>query len=263
MIEKGCSLMDNENEKEVKKRITSTQVTALVVALIFLILGLLVGSSLNLGVKKSPDFKVLVDGEEQVFRDDVGRKLQPIIFEDNVYIPVSSIGTYMGYMPIVKDGLYLYSIEQTSNKVLKELNTKTYDGEEITDSIFSNSKYTIFILWATWCKDCERIMPTIAEQNNYFKENDIQLVSVETSMKPINFEAEVTEEEKQDVYSKSANVDFKYFLYRDNAINSALIGNAINIPKFVIFDNEGNVIKILDRNIEGKDLVEIMKTIAS
>lgn len=254
-----------ENKKEVsevkKKKITSVQLTALIVSFIFLILGFLVGSSLNLGVKKCPDFKVIVEGEEQVFRNSEGKKLQPLKYEDEIYVPISTIGTYMGYMPVFDENLYLYEVEKSTNKLLKGLDTKTYNDEKVTDSIFEDSKYTIFILWAKWCKDCERILPTIAEQNDFFKENDIQLVSVETSMQPLGLEENVTESEKEEVYEKSANVDFKYFLYRDTVINTSLIGNAINIPKIVIFDNMGNVIKIIDRNTTGEELVEIMKTI--
>ena len=52
-------------------------------------------------------------------------------------------------------------------------------------------------------------------------------------------------------------MDIDYYLYQDMVIRSELIGKSISVPKIFIFDNEGNLVKIVDKNINSQSIKTI------
>lgn len=253
-----CVLKDKKLEKSPlinKKQLLNSSL---------IIIGLIIGFLLcyffiNKSYLENKEYIVYVDDELQIFRDSKGRKIYPIEQKGIVYLPVSEIGSYLGYMPIRNDGiLSLYSIEDTGEKLIKGLNTEDYENNVITDSFLGNSEYTLFVLWATWCPDCAQVFEDWDEYSDYFKEKGVQLVSVVTDAPTLYNKEEMTEGLKGSIYNESSVANFDYYLFSDSVISNKLIGSSISIPKFVLVDNLGNTVWITSKSTKLEEVINYM-----
>ena len=69
------------------------------------------------------------------------------------------------------------------------------------------------------------------------------------------------EEANEQVEKITNGVSIKYTIFRDTIISNRFLGNAISIPTLVIFDNEGNMIKKIDFDINSDDFIRIFDAI--
>lgn len=258
------TIIDIDTKKQEKKKLkmTQTQLCSVTVALLFLFLGFLVGKSLN-RIETKEDFFVFVEGEEQVFRSDVGKKLYPLEVNGQMYLPINGLGSYLGYMTVNsnEDKLYLYEVEEDGVPLLKDFSTETLEGEKINSSVFGEADYTVFMLWGTWCKYCKEEIVNFAALNDYIKDNNIQFISVVVDFPMLSNKNELTTAQVKEAKDITKDFDFKYWILRDNIINTKLIGNTVSIPKLVIFDNQGNLIKIIEDNITNEEFVRVFDLI--
>lgn len=257
------TIIDIDIEKqEKKKKMTRTQLCSVIVALLFLFLGFIVGKSIN-KIETKEDFSVFVEGEEQVFRSDVGKKLYPLEVNGQMYLPINGLGSYLGYMTINsnEDKLYLYEVEDDGVQLLKDFSTETIDGDIIDSSVFGEAAYTIFMLWGTWCKYCKEEIGNFVALNDYIKDNNIQFISIVVDFPMLNNKNELTTTQVKEAKDIVKDFNFKYWILRDNIINTKLIGNTVSIPKLVIFDNQGNLIKIIEDNITNEEFIRVFDLI--
>ena len=242
---------------------TKEQKRNTVIIVISLILGYIIGY-LTFGFKTDKDIKIYVNGEQQVLRNEDGKKVNPIIKGKELYIPYSELGSFMGYMTIEnkdKKEIYLYSVEDTGVQKVKGFSTESIDGIKVTDSVFSEADYTIMMVWSTWCPDCEKELKDFKENEEEFEKYNVQFISIPTDIPMLKDKYTLTNGEYNKVIEKSYDFNFKYHLFRDNILNSKLVGNSTFIPKLVIFDNMGNLIKIIDKSISSTELITIFNGI--
>ena len=127
-----------------KKLITMRQLILLLFSLFLIFLGFIVGRESNI-IEEKNDLKVYINGEEQVFRNSSGHKVYPILKDDQIYIPVSGLGSFLGYMTIQNDenniyldgdGLIVSGTENTQNTWMDV----KYDGVAVTPRNRKNSR---------------------------------------------------------------------------------------------------------------------------
>lgn len=230
---------------------------------ISLLIGYIIGY-LTFGVKTDKDIKIFVNGEQQVFRNEDGKKVYPIVRGKELYIPYSELGSFVGYMTVENNEnneIYLYEVEDTGVQMLKGFSTETIDGVKVDDSVFAETDYTIMMIWSTWCPDCEKELKDFKENEDYFSEYNVQFISVPTDIPLLKDKDSFTTDIYDKVIEKSYDFNFKCHLFRDNILNSKLVGNTIFIPKLVIIDNMGNLVKIIDRSVSSKELLNILSEI--
>lgn len=218
------------------------------------------GYTINSVVEKK-EFKVFLENEEQIFRDEEGHKIYPIKYKSQMYMPISGIGSYLGYMPVLNENLYLYKREEQDLTYLGEFKTFDLEGREIDEGILKDANYTIFLLWATWCPDCNKLLSSLPIINDYINESKIQLISIPTDLNSVLFQDDLSEEDKNKILELTKDIDFKYTILLDKNLRFKLVGNAINIPKFVIVDNQGKLVKIIEDNISGDEILNIFQSI--
>ncbi len=237
----------------------------LFLALILIGIGFFFGHSLSLNSKPEEvkDYKVYVNDESQTFRNTIGRKVYPIIIDEQVYLPVSGLGSYLDYMTVIKDnGLYLYTTKETINsKLVEDFETETLNGEIVDSNLFKEADYTVFMVWATWCKYCTEEIESFKDIEQFLVDKNIQLVSIPTDLPLLAIKDTLNEDTVKEINEKTYGFNFKYHLFRDDILNSKLVGNTVSIPKLVIFDNEGNMVKIIDDDITGEEFKEVLTNI--
>lgn len=234
------------------------------IIVISLILGYIMGY-LTFGFKTDKDIKIFVNGEQQVLRNEDGKKVYPIIKGKELYIPYSELGSFMGYMTIEnkdKKEIYLYSVEDTGVQKVKGFSTESIDGIKVTDSVFSEADYTIMMVWSTWCPDCEKELKDFKENEEEFEKYNVQFISVPTDIPLLSEKEDFLKSDYVTVTEKSSGFNFKYHLFRDNVLNTNIVGNTSFIPKLVIFDNLGNLVKIIDKQIMSEELISILDKIS-
>ena len=219
----------------------------IIFAIIIFILGFLFG--LN-QVKVNKDIKIFVDYEEQTFRSSKGYRLHPIQYKGQLYIPYNGLGSFLNYMTVENQetgNINLITLEEDVDlKPLKEMNTENYKGEKIDSSVFNNSEYTALFVLATWCPDCKKLLADLKENNDYFDENGIQLLALAIDAPTLEKKEELTKEFENKVYEQTDGISISHYLFSDSVLRTKIIGNSINIPKMVIYDKDGYLVKIID-----------------
>lgn len=222
--------------------------------IIVLIIGILIGVLLMKFVityrdnqKVIKDYTVYVNQEEQVFRDKDGKRIYPILENGKIYLPINELGSYLGYMTISNnDELYLYDIKDTGEYIVDGFSTTDYEGNIIDSDIFSKAKYNMFFLWATWCPDCKTQIEEFEKLGSYFKDNDIQVFSLAVD------NSDKTKDGLSVEMTKNVGID--YYLYGDRVLTNRLIGNSVWIPKMVVVDDDGRLIKIFEQNLSDTEV---------
>ena len=179
--------------------------------------------------------------------------------KDTLYLPVNELGYYLDYMTVTEEKkVSLYEIERGVNtKKIDGFKTETYDGEIVDSSVFGKSDYTLMLMWSTDCSNCVSKINDLSSLNDYFSGNNIQVMSVVTNQKLLAFDGRLEESEIDNIKELSNKLDIDYYLYQDMVIRSELIGKSISVPKIFIFDNEGNLVKIVDKNINSQSIKTI------
>lgn len=242
---------------------TKEQKRNTIIIVFSLIIGYIIGC-LTFGLKTDKDIKIFVNGEQQVFRNEDGKKVYPIVIGKELYIPYSELGSFVGYMTVENNEnneIYLYEVEDTGVQMLKGFSTETIDGVKVDDSVFAETDYTIMTVWSTWCPDCEKELKDFKENEEKFEKYNVQFISVPTDIPLLKDKDTFTKGNYDKVIEKSYDFNFKCHLFRDNILNSKLVGNTTFIPKLVIIDNLGNLVKIIDRSISSKELIDLLSKV--
>ena len=220
----------------------------------FIILLLFVGFSFYLGFSSNKveyfEIPVLLNNEIVSFESEEGDNLSLVNYNGIIYMPVNQTGHHLGYMTTSQENtIHFYKVEEeikeqeetvplVGRKVLEGLNANTYDGGIVTDSIFSESEYTLLVLWSATCDKCIVELGVLAEMSDYFSQNNIQLLSMATNIHSIE-----DNEGMEQVLSVSKNVDFKHYLHFDRVAKNEFYKTALKIPKALLFNKDGYVLK--------------------
>ena len=98
--------------------------------------GIVIGASAATVVQKvqselRPDFTIVIDGKEQIFKDAQGNTVYPMLYDGTTYLPVRAIGEMMGKT--------VYWYEDEKKVELKTENTTVTDADVIVPSGSSGS----------------------------------------------------------------------------------------------------------------------------
>ena len=195
------------------------------------------------------DIKVYVNETEQIFRDSTGHKLKPIVYNGVTYLPYSDMGNYLGYdNQLNGDNIQLTSplVSKENGYSLAGLETYSVDNKFLTSSFLSDRSYTVFFLWTPWCSDCALSLDTMREDGVLFSDLDVQFVSIPLNLYLVEGRNETTNEQLEEVYNNTDGIAFDYHIYRDNVINNTLASNIEQIPKYFVFDKNGDFLGSLD-----------------
>lgn len=205
----------------------------------------------NSDILTENSYSVFIDNEYQTFRDKNGRKLHVIEENGQLYLPLSGIGDYLNYIVEVKGNEIILHDTGVEGSLL-DIKTSDISTETLfsNDDIYSYNR-TVFIVWTSWCPDCDVLLKGISENYSEFEENGIQLVGI-----PIFSDEDGKEEAISKI--KEYNLLFKNILVTDE-INSNLLTNLENIPAIYVVDNKGRILgKSEETNILYEDIIKLL-----
>ena len=131
-----------------------------------------------------------------------------------------------------------------------EINSKTLDGENFTNSYIKNNTFTIVNLWGTYCGFCKKELLVLQEIFEEYKDKNIGVIGIIIDLS--------LEEPKSKILSSGKFIIDKEKIsfpniYLDKSLKEYLSGKIFFIPTTIIVDEKGNVIEDIIENICTKE----------
>ena len=115
------------------------------------------------------------------------------------------------------------------------------EGNEVSSSIFSESKLTMINVWATYCNPCLQEMPDLGELSGEYDSGEFQIIGVIS---------DVQEGADQDTLDKAYSLieqtgaDYPHLLLNES-LYEAMLTEVTAVPTTFFFDSNGMVLDTL------------------
>ena len=115
------------------------------------------------------------------------------------------------------------------------------EGNEVSSSIFSESKLTMINVWATYCNPCLQEMPDLGELSGEYDSGEFQIIGVIS---------DVQEGADQDTLDKASSLieqtgaDYPHLLLNES-LYEAMLTEVTAVPTTFFFDSKGMVLDTL------------------
>ena len=112
------------------------------------------------------------------------------------------------------------------------------EGNEVSSSIFSESKLTMINVWATYCNPCLQEMPDLGELSGEYDSGEFQIIGVIS---------DVQEGADQDTLDKASSLieqtgaDYPHLLLNES-LYEAMLTEVTAVPTTFFFDSNGMVL---------------------
>ena len=128
------------------------------------------------------------------------------------------------------------------------------EGNEVSSSIFSESKLTMINVWATYCNPCLQEMPDLGELSGEYDSGEFQIIGVIS---------DVQEGADQDTLDKASSLieqtgaDYPHLLLNES-LYEAMLTEVTAVPTTFFFDSNGMVLDTLVGSRDKDDWKEII-----
>ena len=115
------------------------------------------------------------------------------------------------------------------------------EGNEVSSSIFSESKLTMINVWATYCNPCLQEIPDLGELSGEYDSGEFQIIGVIS---------DVQEGADQDTLDKASSLieqtgaDYPHLLLNES-LYEAMLTEVTAVPTTFFFDSNGMVLDTL------------------
>ena len=115
---------------------------------------------------------------------------------------------------------------------------KDMDGNEVTSSIFAESKLTMINVWATYCNPCLNEMPDLGELSEEYDSEDFQVIGI---VSDVPEQADKTLTDKAAGLIESTGASYPH-LPVNESLYQAMLTEVTAVPTTFFFDNHGILI---------------------
>lgn len=142
---------------------------------------------------------------------------------------------------------------QTDTAAFPAFTATDLDGNEVTESIFSEKDLTVLNIWGTFCGPCIGEMPELGEWAKEMPDN-VQIVGL---IIDINGEEDTEHRDLAVDITQQAGVEFTNLIA--NMDFAPILKDVVGVPTTLFIDGEGNLVgdPIVGANVDGyKTFVE-------
>lgn len=163
------------------------------------------------------------------------------------------------YMETVKKSIQLTDVNEELLAgelpfVMGEFKTVDLDGNEVTESIFSEKDLTVVNIWGTFCPPCIEEMPELGAWAREMPEN-VQIIGL---VQDINGADDTEHIELAKQITSKADADFVQLVAGTDDF-AEVMASVIGVPTTIFVDSNGNIVgePIVGADVEGyKNFVE-------
>lgn len=119
-----------------------------------------------------------------------------------------------------------------SKKVFGAFQSKTLDGEDITQEVFEKADLTMVNIWGTFCGPCIREMPDLGELNREYEGKGFQVVGIVSDV------GEPGDEKAEEIVT-STKADYVNIVAGGD-LRSGILSQVSVVPTTIFVDKEGS-----------------------
>lgn len=209
----------------------------LFICLCLMTLSFLIGFNLKSYNVLEVEDKVYVNEEIQTFRTKDGHKISVIEYKGNKYIPITDKGLFLGKSVEIEDEKISISNYDIDESLIINIDTETIDGVHFSNEDLYRYDYTLLLNWSVWCPDCDKLLDSISEKENWFEENNVQIIGIPYE--------DFTENEIDKIVDIKNKLNEKGLNFVNIKLNTDLEdvfqSNIYNIPSIIVLDNKGRI----------------------
>lgn len=126
------------------------------------------------------------------------------------------------------------SVEKTesSEKVFGTFQAVTLEGEDVSESIFSQADLTMVNIWGTFCGPCIREMPDLGELSRAYEDKGVKIVGL------ISDVSEAGDETAQEIIS-TTKADYTHIVASQD-LATGILSKVSVVPTTIFVDKEGS-----------------------
>ena len=121
---------------------------------------------------------------------------------------------------------------QASKTVFGTFESKTLDGEDVSQDIFSKADLTMVNIWGTFCGPCIKEMPELGELSRQYADKGVQIVGL------ISDVSDPGDETAEDIIS-TAKADYTHMV-ASNDLQNGILKEVYAVPATYFVDKDGN-----------------------
>lgn len=122
--------------------------------------------------------------------------------------------------------------DQASKTVFGTFESKTLDGEDVSQDIFSKADLTMVNIWGTFCGPCINEMPELGELSRQYADKGVQLVGI------ISDVSEPGDKTAEDIVS-TAKADYTHIVASGD-LQNGILKEVYAVPTTYFVDKDGN-----------------------
>lgn len=134
--------------------------------------------------------------------------------------------------------LATFSFAQKSGAKIS-FSTKDFNGNTITDSVFSENNLTMLNIWGTFCPPCIREMPDLAKLNEANKSKGVRVIGIPLDIVDQNGNILARTKAKGDVIIEQTGANYTHLIPTDSMMKTFL-KNIQAVPATIFVDKNGN-----------------------
>ena len=115
------------------------------------------------------------------------------------------------------------------------------EGNEVSSSIFSESKLTMINVWATYCNPCLQEMPDLGELSGEYDSGEFQIIGV---ISDVQEGADQDTLDKASSLIEQAGADYPHLLLNES-LYEAMLTEVTAVPTTFFFDDHGMLLDTL------------------
>ncbi len=129
--------------------------------------------------------------------------------------------------------------EKTENVITNfgKFETKTFEGNLITEEVFENAEVTMINIWGTFCSPCINEMPELEKLNQTYKGKEFQLIGlVSDSDTPGNQNVKQIIEQTGTTYTHIMN---------SKELSNGILSAVQAVPTTIFVNEEGEILQVV------------------
>lgn len=128
--------------------------------------------------------------------------------------------------------------EKETAEMFGDFSAETFDGKEIDQKVFADSKLTVVNIWGTFCGPCIAEMPDLGELAKEYESKKVNFIGI-----PIDVNNDEGIKSAKQILSES---EAEYTQIKPNdSLVEAYLSNVLAVPETLLINSKGEIVEVI------------------